>query len=64
MGRETFTKRQKQLARQSRRMEKAVRLRQRREEKVMGGSSLRTKIPSQGPICFEPTLTSRVKSVA
>ncbi|MEE9549345.1 MAG: hypothetical protein V3W08_02970 [Candidatus Binatia bacterium] len=40
MARETFKKRQKQLARQNRLMEKAVRLRQQREEKVMGGQQL------------------------
>ena len=56
MGRETFTKRQKQLARQSRRMEKAVRLRQRREEKVMDGPQLEDEDPIAGSDLKSPSL--------
>ncbi len=59
MGRETFTKRQKQLARQNRRMEKADRLRQRREEKVMGGQQLEDEDPIAGSDLTSPSQGSR-----
>ncbi len=59
MGQETFTKRQKQLARQSRRMEKADRLRQRREEKVMGGQQLEDEDPIAESELKSPSQGSR-----
>ncbi len=59
MGQETFTKRQKELARQNRRMEKADRLRQRREEKVMGGQQLEDEDPIAGSELKSPSQGSR-----
>ncbi len=55
MGRETLTKRQKELARQNRRMEKAVRLRQRREEKVMDAPQLEDEDPIAGSDLKSPS---------
>ncbi len=59
MGQETFTKRQKELARQNRRMEKAVRLRQRREGKVMDDPQLEDEDPIAGSDLKSPSQGSR-----
>jgi transcription initiation factor IIF auxiliary subunit len=59
MGQETFTKRRKELARQNRRMEKADRLRQRREEKVMGGQQLEDEDPIAGSDLKNPSQGSQ-----
>ncbi len=59
MGQETFTKRRKELARQNRRMEKADRLRQRREEKVMGGQQLEDEDPIAGSELKSPSQGSQ-----
>jgi hypothetical protein len=59
MGQETFNKRRKELARQNRRMEKVDRLRQRREEKVMGGQQLADEDPIAGSDLKSPSQGSR-----
>ncbi len=59
MGQETFTKRRKELTRQNRRMEKADRLRQRREEKAMGGQQFEDEDPIAGTDLESPSQDSR-----